>query len=157
MTIKSYKFTDNKKKEYLELLRHGGRRYASAKAVGVTPQTVNAHVKDNPEFAKAVDEAEMEANEQVEDALFMTATSGNVTAMQVWLYNRAPERWADKRQSEHKISGKPTVRLEVNNKHVYEITQRIINDKESVDLAEQLLRRAANSNAGSLRLDDNRG
>jgi len=105
MTIKSYKFTDNKKDEYLELLRQGGRRYASAKAVGVTPQTVNAHVKDDPNFAKAVDEAEMEANEQVEDALFMTATSGNVTAMQVWLYNRAPGRWTDKRQSEHKVTG----------------------------------------------------
>ena len=105
MTIKSYKFTDNKKDEYLELLRQGGRRYASAKAVGVTPQTVNAHVKDDPNFAKAVDEAEVEANEQVEDALFMTATSGNVTAMQVWLYNRAPGRWTDKRQSEHKVTG----------------------------------------------------
>ena len=105
MTIKSYKFTDNKKDEYLELLRQGGRRYASAKAVGVTPQTVNAHVKDDPNFARAVDEAEMEANEQVEDALFMTATSGNVTAMQVWLYNRAPGRWTDKRQSEHKVTG----------------------------------------------------
>jgi len=105
MTIKSYKFTDNKKDEYLELLRQGGRRYASAKAVGVTPQTVNAHVKDDPNFAKDVDEAEVEANEQVEDALFMTATSGNVTAMQVWLYNRAPGRWTDKRQSEHKVTG----------------------------------------------------
>ncbi|MBA7649709.1 hypothetical protein ES703_57507 [subsurface metagenome] len=34
---------------------------------------------------------------KVENALFEAATSGNVTAIQVYLYNRNPERWADKR------------------------------------------------------------
>lgn len=53
------------------------------------------------------------------------------------------------------LTGKPTARPEVVNRRVYDITQRIINDQESTDLAEQLLRRAANSNTSPLCLDDN--
>jgi len=52
--------------------------------------------KDNG-FAEAVSEAESDAIGKVENALFEAATSGNVTAMQVYLYNRDPKRWSDKR------------------------------------------------------------
>jgi len=51
------------------------------------------------------------------------------------------------------LSGKPTARPEVSNKHEYEITQRIIADPEAVELAENLLRRAAGRDAGALRMD----
>lgn len=109
--IEPYKFTDEKKAEYIRLLSEGGRRHASAKAVGVTPPTVNAHMKDSPDFAMAVANAEIEANEIVENALFTQATKGNVTAIQVWLYNRANDRWVDKRHSEQKITGELGVRI----------------------------------------------
>jgi len=81
----------------LELLREGSRRGTAAHAVGVTRQTVSEHKKRDPEFAALADDAEMDANEEVEDALYMAATSGNVVAAQVWLYNRWPDRWKDKR------------------------------------------------------------
>jgi len=55
------------------------------------------------------------------------------------------------------LSGKPTVRPEVNKKYVYEITQRIINDQESIDLAEQLLRRASGINPSTLCLHGDGG
>jgi hypothetical protein len=42
------------------------------------------------EFKKAISQAELEANQKVENALFEAAMSGNVTAIQVWLYNRMP-------------------------------------------------------------------
>jgi len=51
----------------------------------------------DPKFAAEVERAEMEANETVENALYEAALSGNVVACQVWLYNRTPERWKDKR------------------------------------------------------------
>jgi hypothetical protein len=51
----------------------------------------------DPKFAEEVERAEMEANETVENALFEAAQSGNVVAIQVWLYNRMPDRWKDKR------------------------------------------------------------
>lgn len=38
-----------------------------------------------------------ERTQHVVDALYKKALAGNVVAMQVWLYNRAPEFWADKR------------------------------------------------------------
>jgi len=97
MKRKPYKFTDKKKKEYLDLLRDGGRRHASARSVGISPWTAVNHMNEDEEFRNEVELAEMEANERVEDALFMAAESGNVTAIQVWLYNRAPDRWTDKR------------------------------------------------------------
>jgi hypothetical protein len=94
---KPYKFTAKKRDEYLELLRAGQRRGAAAHAVGVTRQTVSQYKKRDLEFAALCDDAEMDANEEVEDALFQAALSGNVTAVQVWLYNRWPDRWADRR------------------------------------------------------------
>lgn len=93
-----------KKEKYLELLREGGRRGASAKVVGVHRHTIANHMKKDKAFAKAVSEAEMDANEIIEDAMFEAARSGNTTAMQVWLYNRCPDRWADRRRYE--VTGK---------------------------------------------------
>ena len=52
--------------------------------------------KDNG-FAEAVSEAESDAIGKVENALFEAAISGNVMAIQVYLYNRDPKRWTDKR------------------------------------------------------------
>ena len=94
-----YKFTKEKREAYLELLRQGGRRHASARAVGITPDMVCLTMHADPEFASAVNKAEMEANEFVESALFQQTQKGNVTAIQVWLYNRDPARWKDQRKA----------------------------------------------------------
>lgn len=84
---------------YLDALRQGARRGAAAQAAGVTRTTINEWKHDDPDFAAAEIAAELEANELVEDALFQAAVSGNVTAIQVWLYNRMGSRWADRRGS----------------------------------------------------------
>ena len=81
------------------------RRGTAAHSVGVTRWTVLDYKKRDPEFASLADDAEMDANEEVEDALYMAATSGNVVAIQVWLYNRWPDRWRDARQAKVEISG----------------------------------------------------
>lgn len=107
-----------KREAYLEALRDGQRRVAAARFVGVAPSTVTRFAKEHPEFARAIDEAEMEANEVVEDALYQAAASGNVIACQVWLYNREPDRWMDMRriginqqvsgEVDHRVSIDPT-------------------------------------------------
>ena len=94
------KFSDVRKKAYLEKLTKGKRRGQAAKEVGISYPVIWKRMKEDAEFAKEVDEAEMLANEEVENALYQAAVSGNVTACQVWLYNRAPDKWADKRQVE---------------------------------------------------------
>ena len=92
-----YKFTEERKRAYLDLLRQGGRRHASARSIGISPWTVVNRMNSDPKFAAEVEKAEMEANETVENALYEAALSGNVIACQVWLYNRMSERWKDKR------------------------------------------------------------
>jgi hypothetical protein len=93
----SVKFSSLKRQAYLDLLRQGTRRGAAAEAVGVHRDTIRNTMLADPEFAAAVDAAEMDANELVENSLFTQAVKGNTTAIQVWLYNRNPNRWKDQR------------------------------------------------------------
>ena len=91
------KFDNIKKQEYLALLRQGHTRGLAASLVGIHRATVSIHMKKDKAFENAVSEAESDAIGKVENALFEAAISGNVTAIQVYLYNRNPERWADRR------------------------------------------------------------
>lgn len=54
-------FTAELKERYLELFRHdadlGGRKYLCAEAVGVSASTIDYHVKYDPEFGEALDDA----------------------------------------------------------------------------------------------------
>ncbi|MDY0339893.1 MAG: hypothetical protein RBS17_01595 [Coriobacteriia bacterium] len=97
MAAKPYKMTAAKKEAYLEAIRKGALKGAAAEAIGVTRGTICAHVRSDPEFARAIEEAEMSLVQVVEDALYKAAVEGNVTAQQVILYNRAPDRWRDRR------------------------------------------------------------
>ena len=99
------KFGSNKKRAFLEALRGGARRGAAAESVGISRETIRLHMHKDDGFRDAVDQAEMDANECAENALFNAAVGGNVTACQVWLYNRAPERWKDRRNI--RVGGEP--------------------------------------------------
>ena len=95
-------FDDVKKAEFLRLLREKRcSRMAAADGVGTSRITVWRHMDADPDFRRRVSEAEMDVEREkileVEDALFQAAINGHVTAQQVFLYNRAPERWKDKR------------------------------------------------------------
>ena len=100
---KPYKFDENRQKAYLDLIAQGGRRHASARAVGITPQTVCVYIRSHPEFEDAIQIAETESNDEVEDALRSAALSGNVTACLAWLYSRSPKRWKDERKVNARI------------------------------------------------------
>lgn len=91
------KFGAKKRAAYLQLLREGNHRCTSARGVGVSPELVRLYRKKYKAFGAEEIAAEEEACGLVEDALFQAAISGNVTACQVFLYNRVPDRWQDKR------------------------------------------------------------
>lgn len=91
------KFNDTKKQLYVQHIAAGGRRVASAKAVGVSWACVWMAFKEDVEFAEAVMIAETLANEHVENAVYNTALNGDVRAQQYWLNNRWPERWRNER------------------------------------------------------------
>jgi hypothetical protein len=94
---RAYRFSKIKQEEYLDALREGGRRGKAARAIGIDQSTVWRHMRDEAghltEFGHAVLQAEAEADEEVESALYDAAVSGNVTAIQTWLYNRRSDKW----------------------------------------------------------------
>ena len=94
------KFDAARREIFLDLLRKGIRRTQACKKAGISRPTFNKCMNNNKKFAAEVAQAESDANELVEQAMFSSALKGNVTAQQVWLYNRDPDRWSDKRNSQ---------------------------------------------------------
>lgn len=78
-------FTPSKQDEFLAHLRAGMRRGAAAETMKISRQTVLNFIDDHPDFEKRVLDAELEATEHVEEALYQAAISGNVAACRVWL------------------------------------------------------------------------
>ena len=91
------KFDARKKQRYLTFLAEGSTRRSSAASAGISFQTVLNHRASDSEFAAAESDAEGKMVCAVEGFLFAAAKKGNVTAQQVILYNRASDRWADRR------------------------------------------------------------
>jgi hypothetical protein len=112
-SIKSYKCDDTKKTAYLEHISNGHTRGYAATLVGLHRTTILRHMKDDKDFAQAVTEAEADAIGKIENALFEAAQSGNVTAIQVFLYNRDPKRWSDKRNVQLAGEGGGPIKVEV--------------------------------------------
>ena len=89
------------RERYLAELANGMNKGDAAANVGVSRELVRLYRLHDPPFiereADAIQDSIEVKSDKVEDALHEAAISGNVTAQQVWLYNRRPERWSDKR------------------------------------------------------------
>lgn len=86
------------KAQILAYMRVGFTRTSAARRSGIDPRTAERWRAADPVFAEDCSLAEAEATDEMENALFRNGVvEMNVTAQQVWLYNRAPERWRDKR------------------------------------------------------------
>jgi len=95
------KFNGRKRAELLTLIASGKSLTSACGLIGVCRQTVYIYAREHPEFDMKLREAETERDvimtSDAEEALIEAARNGNVVACQVILYNRAPGRWADKR------------------------------------------------------------
>lgn len=67
--------------------------------VGWSPSKTRHLLKD-PDFAEIVAGSIDRANATIEEALYAKAAAGNVAAIQLWLFNREPDRWRDVRRIE---------------------------------------------------------
>lgn len=112
------KFTPDRQEAYLRLIARGVGKYAAANTieVGVHPRTVERYERAHPEFHNRVLRAEGFRDDAVENAMYVSALSGNVIAQQIWLYNRRPptaERpgWRDARRFE--LTGKEGGPIEI--------------------------------------------
>jgi hypothetical protein len=74
-----------RQQEFLAHLRNGMRRGAAAELLGFSRMTVMNYIGEHPEFESQVTDAEGQANEHVEEALFQAAVSGNVGACRAWM------------------------------------------------------------------------
>jgi len=106
----------------LELLSQGCRPMQAAKAVGVTSSTMRRHLNDDPDWREAVEQAQREAVELAEQALWKLAigeTTGvpQFEALRLWLMNRAPDQWKDPRNIKLDVSGQV--------EHLHDSTDRL--------------------------------
>lgn len=74
-------FTADRKQQYLDLFRSherfGGRKYLCGEAVGVSASTVDYHIKNDPEFAQAFEDArQCWIDEHLVTALLQRAVTG---------------------------------------------------------------------------------
>jgi hypothetical protein len=68
------------------------RRGACAELLGFSRLAIITYIEDHPEFERRVLDAEGEANEHVEEALYQAAVSGNVSAARAWMELRGDRR-----------------------------------------------------------------
>lgn len=71
--------------DYIAELRAGVRRGAAAERLGLGRFETYAYIAEHPEFDHDVREAEDAALENVEEALYQAAITGNVRAAELWL------------------------------------------------------------------------
>lgn len=94
------------KEEFISLIARGVPPLNAGIHVSWSPAKTRAMLKD-VEFAEIVKDAQECADGEIEQALFDRAAKGNVSAIQMWLFNRQPDRWRDVRRieirSEHKV------------------------------------------------------
>ena len=69
--------------------------------MGISTSTLYDWKNKYPEISKALKKGKEVVNFEVENALYKSALSGNVTAQIYWLNNRMPKRWRNKQESEN--------------------------------------------------------
>lgn len=95
------------KKMFLDNLMMGMGPVPAGLMIGWSPQHIDHMIRD-PDMGQIIDTIESYKDQTVEEALYKNARTGNVTAQQVWLYNRVPSKWRDTKrvivESEKRIS-----------------------------------------------------
>jgi hypothetical protein len=81
----AFRFPPVKQAEFLGHLRAGMRRGAAADTLKLERLKVREFIAAHPEFLVLVEDAELDANEHVEEALYQAAISGSVPAAKTWL------------------------------------------------------------------------
>lgn len=87
-------FGPREKARFVELVQRGRRPRTAAEDVGFTWQTVRNHLRSDPAFAEAFQEAGDLASERVEEVVYDLATEGSLAAAKFWLTNRTRD-WVD--------------------------------------------------------------
>ena len=93
-----------KKKLFINLVANGNTIVNICDAMDIDTSTYRKARAKDPEFAEEVDDAKKIRLDLVEDALFVSAMSGNVLAQKFYLVNRGGGKW--KELSHYNMEGK---------------------------------------------------
>lgn len=80
--------------QFLEAISQGMPESHAASLVGWKMSEIR-RFRQMPEFLQLISDAETYRDQSVEGVLYERAMKGNVQAIQLWLFNRAPDRWKD--------------------------------------------------------------
>jgi len=83
-------------KQVIEHVKNGKTVHEACGIVGIATSTFYDYIAKNEDLKELYYAARYTATGFVEDALFVAALSGNVTAQIFWLKNRGAGRWSDK-------------------------------------------------------------
>lgn len=88
------------KKAFLDELLQGKGPLPAGLSIGWSPLRIQQMLKD-PEIVQLIAMIEEHKDQSVEAALYKAAITGNVTAQQVWLFNRKGNKWKDVKRVVH--------------------------------------------------------
>lgn len=86
------------KKRYVALIDRGRLPRLAAEDVGFAWTTVQRHLKDDPEFREACEEASRRLDEHVEEVLLDKALDGDLGAIRMWFQGRQPGKYVESKQ-----------------------------------------------------------
>lgn len=84
----------SKREEFLDKVRQGTPSAIAAYEVGWTPRQLDREMQDD-EFVELFDMMVGIRDDAIEAVLYQKAVDGNQRAIEMWLYNRNPDRWKD--------------------------------------------------------------
>lgn len=85
-------FTPELREQYLGHIRNGMRRGAAGETLGLERWVALGYIQQHPEFEARVIDAEDEAIEHIEEAIYQSAASGNFPAAKLWLERTENQR-----------------------------------------------------------------
>lgn len=95
---------------FLTKVTEGTPEFLAGIEVGWSPAEIRRTVME-PGFREAIDAAKECADGEIERTLHRLGVRGNMTAIQMWLFNRQPGRWKDVKRIE--INQSTTVEISV--------------------------------------------
>lgn len=85
-------FTKPKQERFLQHIREGMRRGPAADQIGFDRIKIRDFIAADETFRKLVENAEIDATENVEEALYQAAISGSVPAAKAWIDLKGEKR-----------------------------------------------------------------
>ena len=98
-----------KREAFLKSLESGVSTTDACKAANISRAAIWEWRQKSKKFDNKVNAVIDSRTQTVEDALYINAVNGNITAQIFWLKNRAKERWSDRFEHSEELKGEITI------------------------------------------------